>query len=122
MRSEYDEDLELDRYVLNHFGHLMTDLERLGQKSVFAQEKASNQVSEKMKQVLLDKWGSLNNPEVVEALSGGVEQFRRTVRKRILKDHEESVFLNRCPKCTNLLETPRAQMCLWCNHSWHPSS
>ena len=118
----YDEQRELDRYILDHFGKFMTDLERLGQKSAFAKDKANSSDSPRMAKILIDKWGSENNPEVVKALSEGVDVFRRRVRERILKDHEAEIFINRCSKCNNIVMTPKAQMCLWCNFSWHKDS
>ena len=123
MRNKsYNEDQELDRYILDHFGGFMTELERLGQKSVFAKDKAENSDSQRMAKILIDKWGSQNNPDVVDALSEGVAVFRRRVRERILKDHESEIFINRCLNCNKIVMTPRAQMCLWCNFSWHKDS
>ena len=116
---EYDEDAELDKYVLSSYPNLMTRLEALGQKAAFAEQKAENTTSKAMADKLREKWGSQNNPEVVAALSKGVEIFRRTVRNRILQDHADDVFLNRCPECDKLVRTPKAKLCLWCGHSWH---
>ena len=120
--STYDEERELDRYVLDHFGKFMTDLESLGQKSAFAKDKADASSSPRMAKTLIDKWGSENNPDVVKALEEGVDAFRRRVRERILKDHESEIFINRCLQCNKIVMTPRAQMCLWCNFSWHKDS
>ena len=100
----------------------MTELERLGQKSAFAKDKAENSDSQRMAKILIDKWGSQNNPDVVDALSEGVAVFRRRVRERILKDHESEIFINRCLNCNKIVMTPRAKMCLWCNFSWHKDS
>lgn len=116
--KNYDEEKELDRYVLAYYPNLMTQLESLGQKAAFSEEKAQSSNSLAMENKLRDKWGSQNNPEVVAALSEGVDVFRRKVRNRILKEHEKEVFLNRCHKCNKLVKTPMAKMCLWCGYSW----
>ena len=120
--SSYDENRELDRYVLNYFGNFMTELERLGQTAVIAEDKAKNTESSRMSKILIDKWGEKNNPGVVKTLSEGIDKFRRRVRERILEDHKEAIFINRCPQCNNIVMTPKAKMCLWCNYSWHKDS
>ena len=123
MRDEtYNEDRELDRYILDHFGKFMTELERLGQKSIMAEYKAESAGSSRMVEMLIEKWGSKDNPDVVKALSEGVDIFKRRVRERILIDHESEIFINRCPECNNIVMTPKAQMCLWCNFAWHKDS
>jgi hypothetical protein len=37
----------------------------------------------------------------------------------LLRDHEDEIFLNYCPQCTELCRTPKARMCVQCGHSWH---
>lgn len=100
----------------------MTELERLGQKSIMAEYKAENADSSRMAEMLIEKWDSKNNLDVVKALSEGVDVFRRRVRERILIDHESEIFINRCPECNNIVMTPKVQMCLWCNFAWHKDS
>ena len=56
----------------------MTELERLGQKSILAEYKAENAGSPRMAEMLIEKWGSKNNPDVVKALSEGAGVFRLT--------------------------------------------
>jgi hypothetical protein len=114
----YDEDAELVRYVNDHYYSLMTVLERLGQKAAFVEEKASRS-SPGMAATLRRQWGAQNDPEVVAALTQGVDAFRARVAQRILRDHADEVFLNRCSACGRLTRTPRAQQCLWCGHDWH---
>ena len=44
----YDEDEVLTRYVLDHYGHLMTQLERRAIRAIRAEEKARNSQDERM--------------------------------------------------------------------------
>ena len=60
-----------------------------------------------------------SDPEVLSMMSDGVEVFLRRVRDRILREHQDSVVLNNCPKCGGLAKTPRAQQCQWCLYDWH---
>lgn len=115
--ENYNEELELDHYVLTYYSDFMTTLEKLGQQAIFADEKSKNS-SGPAAQIVKAKWGHGNNPEVLAALSEGTEAFRRKVRARILSEHKEEVFINRCPKCQKLVKTPKAKMCLWCGESW----
>jgi len=75
-----------------------------------------------MAEMLIEKQGSKNNLDVLKAFSEGVDVCRRRVRERILIDHESEIFINRCPKCNNIVMTPSVQMCLWCNFAWHKDS
>lgn len=113
---EYDEDLVLTNYVWSYGTSYMTELEKLGQKAVHAKFKAKD-ASPAMAKMILDKWGGENDPRVTQALSIGIEKFKRAVRDRVLQEHPEIV--NRCPKCNKVVRTPRAKQCNWCFHMWH---
>jgi hypothetical protein len=113
---EYNEDKILTDYIWSYGYQYMTELEIFGQKAVYAKFKAENS-SPAMAEILLEKWGCQNNPEVQEALSRGIEEFKVAVRNRILRDHPELV--KRCPYCEKILRTPKAQQCRWCLKSWH---
>ncbi len=113
---DYDEDKVLTDYVWNQCTHLMTQFEQLGYKAVLAQFKAENS-SPVMARMILDKWGEENNPEVATALKNGVEEFRTSVRNRVLEDNPS--IINRCPECNKVDRTPRAKQCQWCHYDWH---
>lgn len=116
--NKYNEEKELDRYVLRYYPIFMTQLESLAQKAVFAEEKAQSTDHEGMANMLRNKWGSKDNLDVGAMLSDGVAVFRRRVRNRILKEHESEVFINRCTECNKIVKTPMAKLCLWCGFSW----
>ena len=115
---EYDEEAELDRYVIKNYPDLMTTLEAEVRVAAIAQQKAEH-ASPRMGEIIKARYGRCDDPEVVAALSDGVDVFRRRVRQRILREHPEKVFINRCPKCNRVVRTPKAKLCLWCGHSWH---
>ena len=118
MTKEYKEKEVLKNYVLEHFYHLFTELEKLGFKAAMAEEKAKNS-SSNMAKMLRDRWGSKNNPDVVKALSNGYEEFREAVFQRLMNDHSNDIEINRCPKCNKIARTPRAKQCRWCFYQWH---
>lgn len=111
-----DEDDILTEYVWANGHHLMTRLELRGMKAVHARFKAAHTESDSLRRLLLDRWGSADDPAVVAALSEGEAAFRVAVRDRVLRDHPD--FLMRCPACNGVLRTPKARQCRWCFHHW----
>ena len=114
---EYDEPAVLTEYVCAHCVPHMNDFERAGLKVVLAREKAANTDSVHVREMILKKWAHQADPKVEAALADGPEKFRQAVRDRVLRDHPEVV--NRCPKCSRVVRTPRAKQCRWCFHDWH---
>ena len=118
MGNEYKENEVLKDYVLEYFYHLFTDLERFGFIAVTAKEKAT-EPGPNMAKKIIDRWGSNNSPDVVEALSKGHEAFREAVFQRLMNEHSEKIEINRCPKCNKIARTPKAKQCRWCFYKWH---
>lgn len=119
MSSEaYDEELELDRYVNNHYRSLMTPFEVHGQKSAGPADKSC---STTIREVVRIRWDAETDPAVAAAHAQSFEAFRRAIRIRLMRDHAADITVNRCPKCQKVLRTPRAKRCLWCGHFWRPA-
>jgi len=108
---------ELTHYIFHNYWGLMTIAEKLAYKTLMAERKAAHS-SEDMKIYLHRHFGS-TEPEVVKLLDGGAREFLIATRDRILRDHAQDVFLNRCPKCNTLARTPEACLCPACNHTWY---
>jgi hypothetical protein len=119
---EYDEDVELTRYVWHYFMSLMTDFERRVGGAIFGRGKAAASASPQMRRWLSQRWGHVGEPDIEEALADGAEAFRRRVRDRILSEHRSDVFVNRCPRCERVVRTPTARQCFWCGHDWHETN
>jgi hypothetical protein len=115
---QYDEEVELTRYIWGHCTHLMTEFERRVGRAATAREKAAAAEGEAMKRMLSVRWGLCGDPEVDSALSEGSDAFRRSVCRRILSDRGDEI-INRCPQCRRVVRTPRARQCFWCGHDWH---
>jgi hypothetical protein len=119
----YDEDRILGEYVCNYYGNLMTEFESKVHMSLFVESKAmqldpGSPLRKKMEQV----WSSKNAPGVALAMSAGIFAFQLEVAKRILRDNEHDVFINRCARCSRIVRTPQAQQCFWCGHDWHAAA
>ena len=116
--DEYNENEVLRKYVLTYYSEYFTELESIGFKAILAEEKAQN-ASPSMADKLREKWGAKNNPEVVAALSEGSDKFNEAVFQRLMSEHGNDIFINRCPKCKKIAKTPKAKQCPWCFHDWH---
>lgn len=116
--DKYDEEAELTLYIWDHFRNLMTSIEKLTNKAISVDQK-SQHASPELARKMRERWGSLEDPDIAEALKDGVEAFRRSVKDRVIQDSGDEVFINRCPECQRILTTPKARQCLWCGYDWH---
>ena len=116
--DEYNEHEVLKNYVLAYFTKYFTPTESLGFMGIVTELKAQN-FGPFMAKRIREEWKANTNPEVEEALSQGSEKFRETVFQRLMSDHGEDIFINRCPNCNKIAKTPRAKQCQWCFHDWH---
>jgi hypothetical protein len=114
-----DYDLHATNYVMQHFRHLMTDVERAADDAIVLTELHSS--GGDLSVTLKPGTPSSLAPQVHEALKDGVQIFRRRTRERILAAHPKEVTANACPKCGRFPATPRAKMCFWCAHTWRES-
>ena len=96
----------------------MTDFERKTTNAILGRMKADIPNATPDPQLIRQRWGLIDDQEVNEALKNGYEAYRRQVRDRILNDHKDQVFINRCSQCNCIVRTPAAKLCLWCGHSW----
>jgi ssDNA-binding Zn-finger/Zn-ribbon topoisomerase 1 len=121
-RTESEQD-QLTNYVLGYFSHLATDFEHDLMLSLNLDHKAVLSDSPIMKHKLGEERDEIiariTKPEVLALLPLGRDECFRQIRDRILKDHTDEVFFNRCPKCRKLARTPVAQMCPHCGNTWY---
>ena len=108
---------DLTHYVFHNYSSLMTTAEKGAYKALMVERKAEHS-SDGLKTQLRVHFGS-SDPEVVSLLDGGAREFLITTRDRILRDHADEVFLNRCPKCGALARTPQACLCPVCSYTWY---
>ena len=116
--NSYDDERQLTSYIWHNYRHLLTPLEALTDKTLLAESKAEH-ASETMAALLRQRWSAMDNPDVVAELADGSDAFRNRVRNRIVRECADRIVINRCPKCSRLVVTPKARQCLWCGHDWH---
>ena len=110
--TDYNEDDYLVDYVIRHYSYLCTKFELLGFQTTLSK-------STRTSQGIINSYGAENDPKVVEALLKGRNAFRHAVYTRLMKDHGNEIFINRCPTCNKAVKTPKAKQCHWCFESWH---
>ncbi len=115
---EYDDDVALTAYVWKYHLHLMSDAERRVALLVMARAKVAIG-SASFARFLERRHGLIGDPEVERALAEGLENYRLRIARRVLAEHTDRVFVNRCPQCGRIVRTPRARQCFWCRHAWH---
>ena len=107
----YDDDEVLTRFVLDHYGHSMTQLESRAIRAIRAEAKAMNSQDERLAAMIRKRFGGIGDDEVAAALEPGEAAFRRGVRERLLREHKAEIIINRCPRCDRIVRTPAARQC-----------
>lgn len=110
-------DKEKIHYIITYFSNLITDNEKLALKYQMYMSKSSDNII--MRNMMTEKGWINNDPETLDLLKQGYEEFERNVVKRILTETPELVFFNNCPQCGKLARTPNAKQCRYCSYSWH---
>jgi hypothetical protein len=112
---EYVEAEVLGQYVWSyHSGVLSTD-ERVAIRSALMEGKSTP--------IPPGAFSSDSLPEGTrERLVRNIVTAWRLAGERLLREHYDSIFINRCPRCSRIAKTPLAQQCTWCRHDWHGPS
>lgn len=108
---------EQANYIITYFGNLMTAHEKLALKHHAHTYKTSD--DPKMSRILTDKGWIRTEPEILDFLKDGYDEFELNIAKRIMTENPEKVFLNNCSQCDKLARTPYARQCRHCGHNWH---
>ena len=108
----------LTKYVFFNYMDLMSRRESSAYMSIVGEEKAKHASSLTMKERLRRELVS-KDPEVLQLLAVGAEQFFTNTSEGVLREHRREIFLNRCPHCGRLARTPRAKQYRHCFFSWH---
>jgi hypothetical protein len=117
----YDEEREIADYVWQFHRDLFTAAEKRAYGPYFWEQVKLV----KKRDIVESEWKRhriAEDAEVMALIADGVEVFHRRAAQRVVREHADKVFLNRCPRCNRVVRTPKAQQCLWCGNDWHPAA
>ena len=114
--QEYDELVELQRYLWGQFSVICTAAERNVCKAHLGQLKAANTPSQD--KMLRKMFGDWSDPSIATELRDGFDSFTNRVLHRIDRECPELFYINRCEECGRIVATPKACICGWCGHEW----
>ncbi len=118
-----NEEEHLTHYVLRYFSHFANEFERDLMLSLELDHKAVLSGSPIMKHKLGEKRDEIiarvTKPDFVALQPLGRDECQRRIRDRILCDHFDAIYFNRCPACQRLARTPVARMCSYCGKTWY---
>jgi hypothetical protein len=109
---------ELADYIFNYCGKYFWQNEKTANKHLFALSKSKNGVNVTMYKFFMKEENIYENKEIMDLVSGGFEEFKTKVTKRIFEEYGDKLELNLCPKCNKIARTPWAEQCRFCLHSW----
>ncbi|WP_338394142.1 hypothetical protein [Fulvitalea axinellae] len=108
-------------YILVYFSYLMTSDEALALRHCTSSEKLATMTEgdrEKMTPIYLSKGWLTDEKDALDLLKDGIDRFYQNVAERIMAEHADKVFMNKCPKCGRLARTPKARQCGHCGNEW----
>ena len=113
-------DIETANHIVTNYRSMFSEIEYAALRHLQSVEKleALEDRSKFEKAFKENNWLS-EDPVVLNLLNGGRNKFIINTADRILKENQEKVFLNKCPKCGKLARTPQAKRCRFCGNDWH---
>jgi len=115
---DYDDETALTDYIWDYYGNLMTEFEQQMSWAEHSRRKRAAGHAD-VADVMLRRHGISDNPAAEAILAQGLDAFRRRVAHRLLQEHRDQIFVNRCPACGRIARAPAAQQCFQCGHDWH---
>jgi hypothetical protein len=106
-------------YLIMYFSELMTEHERVALRHTQSTFKLEGVKKPHLVNMYYKQGWLTTDPEILNLLKDGEDQFVINSAERILRETPEKVFLNLCPKCGKLARTPQAKQCRFCEEDWH---
>jgi len=106
----YDDETELYRYVYrNYYSHGGEKYIRYLKYEIAEDEGIKNIHKKAIGQDFAE----------IKKLIGGMklETAIPIIGKEMLRKNPD-LYVQRCPKCNKVVQTPLAEQCLWCGHEW----
>jgi len=116
----YDDQRAVDSYVVRYWTQYLNESEKRCYNFGVRLAKAQHQAETPWGRQLLAEWERNVDEDVRDALTDGFASLQERLWQKVLACFQSArVVVNRCPRCSRVVRTPRAQQCLWCGHDWH---
>ena len=118
--SEYSDRVAVTQYVWRYCSEFLTSLDR--RVGSYTRPILGSDDDPKVQKIWLKlnlEYGTVPDAAVERAFSNGRDEYMDNVCDRLLREHADEIFVNRCPSCDRVLRTPRAKQCSWCKRQWH---
>ena len=118
MRGEYVEDFVLRRYIWRNYRHALSDRELALHRAATLELKARH-ATEDVASRIRSMDGFFFDPDVAEIAQHGLANFEARCCERLMRDHKDEIFVNRCGACGRVVASPIACACTWCGNHWY---
>jgi hypothetical protein len=119
MKGEYVEDYEIRRYVWRNYRHALTDRESALHQAAVLELKARHARTTSQANHLRQMPGYFIDADVKAIAESGLGAFEQQCCDRLLRDHSDQIYINRCDRCRRIVASPIACACVWCGHHWY---
>jgi hypothetical protein len=116
--GSYNEADVLRRYIWRNYKHALNEREHALHAAAILEIKARNS-GPKSAARLRAMPGYFLDDEVIAIAEGELSVFEQRCCNRLLCDHGDQVYVNRCERCDRIVASPIACACLWCGHHWY---
>ena len=122
MKRDYNDSDELRYYIRRNYRHAaFTAREQSLLTAAILELKARHARFDSMAARLRQKSGYFYDAEVSAIIESGVGAFQDQCYDRLLRNHRDQIYINRCERCQRILASPIACACTWCGHHWYDS-
>jgi hypothetical protein len=116
-----DETLVLGLYLKHNYLHLFTADEWAAFKVLVMRAKIRHSSTpEEPPPHYVEVLAEYETPSAKRLLADGEPEYWRRLGERMLREHGDSIVVNRCRRCGRIVVSPGARQCLWCHYDWHP--
>jgi hypothetical protein len=119
--GNYDETFVLGLYLKHNYLHLFSGDEWDAFKALVMQAKIRHCPTPQEPPLhYVEILAEHETPSAKRLLADGEPTFWRRLGERMLREHGDSIVVNRCQRCRCIVVSPAARQCLWCHYDWHP--
>ena len=112
-------DIEQARYIIRYYSHFFNKNEQIAHRHINSLFKLNGEDENSSRGKMYKRKGWITTEkEALKLIKNGETEFYINTAHRILIEHPDDVFLNKCPNCQKLARTPNARQCRQCGNKW----